>query len=47
MSGNEEDEEKAKENIKAAAESGMGYLSENRTKYTEIANEVEKRAWGE
>lgn len=47
MSGNEEDEARAQEDIKAAAESGMGYLSENRTKYTEIANEVEKRAWGE
>ena len=47
MSGNEEDAEKAKEKLDQAVDSGMAYLSENRSEYTKIANEVEKRAWGE
>ena len=47
MTGNEEDAAKAQEELEKAADSGMAYLSENRTKYTQIANEVEKRAWGE
>lgn len=47
ISGNEEDAEKAKESLEQAATSTMDYLSENRTKYTRIADEAEKRAWGE
>lgn len=47
MTGNEEDAEKAKEKLEQAAESGMAYMSENRSKYTQIANEAEKRAWEE
>ena len=47
MTGNEEDAQKAKEDMKKAAESGFAYMSENRTKYTKVADEVEKRAWGE
>jgi len=47
ITGNEEDVEKAKEKIEKAADSGFAYLSENRSKYTQIANEVEKRAWEE
>ena len=47
MTGNEEDAEKAKEKMEQAAESGFVYLSENRSKYTKIANEVEARAWKE
>ena len=47
ITGNEEDAEKAKEKLEQAAESGMAYMSENRSKYTQIANEVEKRAWEE
>ena len=46
-SGREEDAEKAKENMDQAVESGFAYLSENRSKYTKIADEVQKRAWGE
>ena len=45
MTGNEDDAEKAKEKLEQAAESGMAYMSENRTKYTKIADEAEKRAW--
>ena len=47
ITGSEEDAEKAKENLKQATDSGIAYMSENRSKYTEIANEVEKRAWEE
>lgn len=47
VTGNEEDSEKAKEKLNQAAESGMAFFSENRTKYTKIADEAEKRAWGE
>lgn len=47
ITGNEEDAEKAKEKFEQAQESGFAYLSENRSKYTKIANEVEKRAWEE
>lgn len=46
MSGNEEDAEKAKENINTAVESGFAYASENRSTYTKIADEVEKNALG-
>ena len=47
MTGNEEDAEKAKEKMEAAVESGFAFASENRTKYTKIADEVQKRAWSE
>ena len=47
VTGNEEDAQKAKEQMEQAANSGFAYMSENRTEYTKIANEVEKRAWGE
>lgn len=47
VTGNEEDAEKAKQQLEQAAESGMAYLSENRSRYTQIANEAEKRAWAE
>ena len=47
MTGNEEDAEKAKENLQQAAESGFAYATENRSKYTQVADSVEKRAWGE
>ena len=47
MSGNEEDMEAAKEKMNTAAESGFAYMSENRSRYTKIADEVEKRAWGD
>ena len=47
VTGNEEEDKKAKERMENAAESGMAYFSENRSKYTKIANEVEKRAWNE
>ena len=47
MTGNEEDSAKAKEKLETAVESGFDYLSENRSKYTRIADEVEKRAWNE
>lgn len=45
--GNEEDVKKAEENMNQAVDSGFAYLSENRSKYTQIANEVQKRAWAE
>ena len=44
ITGNEEDLENAKEKINQAIDSGSAFLSENRSKYTKIANEVEKRA---
>ena len=47
VTGNEEDAEKAKENMEKAVDSGFAYLSENRSKYTQIANSAEKRAWEE
>lgn len=47
VTGNEEDEEKAKEKLDQAVDSSLAYMSENRSEYTKIANEVEKRAWGE
>ena len=47
MTGNEEDAAKAKEKMETAVESGFAYASENRTKYTKIADEVENRVWGE
>lgn len=47
MTGSEEDAEKAKERMEQAAESGFAYASENRSKYTQIADSVEKRAWEE
>ena len=46
MSGNEEDAEKAKESMNTAVESGFAYMSENRSRYTKIADEVEKNAIG-
>lgn len=45
VTGNEADSEKAKAKMDQAINSGFAYLSENRSKYTKIANEVEKRAW--
>ena len=47
MSGSEEDAEAAKEKMNTAVESGFAYVSENRSRYTKIADEVERRAWGE
>jgi len=47
VTGNEEDAEKAKEKMEQAVDSGFAYLSENRSKYTKIANEAERRAWEE
>lgn len=47
VTGNEEDDEKAKEKLDKAINSTADYLSENRSKYTKIANEVEKRAWNQ
>ena len=47
FTGNEEDAEKAKAKMDQAVESGFAYSSENRSKYTQIANEAERRAWGE
>ena len=47
ISGNEEDAEIAKQQMNQAIDSGMAYMTENRSKYTQIANEAEKRAWGE
>ena len=47
MTGSEEDAEKAKENLQQAAESGFAYASENRSRYTQVADSAEKRAWGE
>ena len=44
--GNEEDAAKAKEKMNTALESGMDYLSEGRSKYAQVADEVEKRAIG-
>ena len=46
MSGDEEDVQKARENLNAAAESGFAYMSENRSRYTKIADDVEKNAIG-
>ncbi len=45
--GNEEDAETAKAKMNQAVDSGFAYLSENRSKYSQIANEAEKRAWNE
>ena len=47
VTGNEEDAQKAKEAMEQAADSGLAYISENRSRYTQIANDVEKRVWGE
>ena len=47
MTGNEEDSEIAKSNLEQAVNSGMAYMSENRTEYTKIANAAEERAWKE
>jgi len=47
VTGNEEDAQKAKEKMEQAVDSGFAFMSENRSKYTQIANEVEKRAWEE
>ena len=47
MSGSEEDAEVAKEKMNTAVESGFAYVSENRSKYTQIADAVQKRAWGD
>ena len=45
ITGNEADTKKAKEKMKQAVDSGFAYISENRSKYTKIANEAENRAW--
>lgn len=45
--GSEEDAEKAKDQMNQAVDSGFAYLSENRSKYAKIADEAQKRAWGE
>ena len=47
MSGSEEDAEKAKASLEQAVESGFAYASENRSRYTQVADSIEKRAWGE
>jgi len=47
VTGNEEDAQKAKEKMENAVDSGFAYFSENRSTYTKIANEAEKRAWRE
>jgi len=44
---NEEDAEEAKAKMQEAVESGFAYMSENRSKYTKVADSVEARAWGE
>ncbi len=46
VTGNEEDLEAAKEKMKNAASTAMDYMSENRTKYAKIADEVEVRTLG-
>lgn len=45
ITGNEKDVEKAKAKKSQAVDSGFAYLSENRSEYTKIADEAEKRAW--
>ena len=40
------DTEAAKEKLNTASETAMDYLSENRTKYTKVADEVEKEFMG-
>ena len=45
-SGSEEDKAAAQEKINAALESGMDYLSENRSQYAKVADEVERRTIG-
>ena len=40
------DKDKAKEKLDAAIEKGMEYATENRSKYTKIADEVEKKFMG-
>ena len=45
--GNEEDAKKAKEKMEQAVDSSFAFLSENRSEYTKIANDAEKRAWEE
>jgi len=47
MSGSEEDAEAAKEKLNTAVESGFAYMSENRSRYTQVADSVEKNALGE
>lgn len=44
--GNEEDLAKAKEKMNSALESGMDYITENRSQYAKVSDEVEKRAIG-
>lgn len=46
MTGNEEDAEAAKEKMNTAVESGFAYMSENRTKYAQIADSVERDILG-
>ena len=41
------DEEKAKEQMKNVAESGMNLAFDNQLQYTKTADSAEKRAWGE
>lgn len=47
LSGNAEDKEKAKEQMKNVAESGMNLAFDNQLQYTKTADSAEKRAWGE
>ena len=42
-----EDAKKAKEKMEQAVDSSFAYLSENRSEYTKIADDAEKRAWEE
>lgn len=46
MSGSEEDAEAAKEKLNTAVESGFAYMSENRSRYTQVADSVEKNILG-
>lgn len=41
------DKEKAKEKLKDAANSGMAFVSENKTEYAKIADKAEKEFMGE
>lgn len=47
MSGDENAEEGAKEKMEQAVDSSFAFVSENRTTYARIADDAEKRAWGE
>lgn len=47
ISGDTEVKEKASQSLEDAKESGINYITRNRDKYKKIADEAEKRAWGE